>query len=102
MRYLLASLFALELVLRLCAYGFREFFFGPDGLWSLLDAFIVLSSVWDVVLDLIFLWEASGSDNPVSTLRALRILRLARIVKAVRLMRVFRFVRALRQLNCKK
>ncbi|CAE7513691.1 Cacna1i [Symbiodinium pilosum] len=97
-QYLLASLFALELVLRLCAYGFREFFFGPDGLWSLLDAFIVLSSVWDVVLDLIFLWEASGSDNPVSTLRALRILRLARIVKAVRLMRVFRFVRALRTL----
>ena len=96
MRYILALLFAIELAMRLCAYGCREFFCGEDWLWSLLDAFIVLSSIWDIVLDVLFLWDAS--DNPVSTLRAIRILRLARIVKAVRLMRVFRFVRALRTL----
>ena len=84
--------------MRLFASGCHEFFCGRDSLWSLLDAFIVLSSIWDVVLDAIYLWDASSSDNPVSTLRALRVLRLARIVKAVRLMRVFRFVRALRTL----
>ena len=96
-------MFTLELFMRLCAYGCREFFCGEDWLWSLLDAFIVVSSIWDIALDLIFLWDASSTgaanpDNPVSSLRALRILRLARIVKAVRLMRVFRFVRALRTL----
>lgn len=69
----------------------------------LAGCFHVVSSIWDIALDLIFLWDASSTgaanpDNPVSSLRALRILRLARIVKAVRLMRVFRFVRALRTL----
>ncbi|CAE7620368.1 CACNA1D [Symbiodinium sp. CCMP2592] len=102
-QYSLAFMFTLELSMRLCAYGCREFFCGEDWLWSLLDTFIVLSSIWDIALDLIFLWDASSTatdnpDNPVSSLRALRILRLARIVKAVRLMRVFRFVRALRTL----
>jgi len=102
-QYGLAFMFTLELSMRLCAYGCREFFRGEDWLWSLLDTFIVLSSIWDIALDLIFLWDASSTgtdnpDNPVSSLRALRILRLARIVKAVRLMRVFRFVRALRTL----
>lgn len=102
-QYSLAFMFTLELFMRLCASGCREFFCGEDWLWSLLDAFIVVSSIWDIALDLIFLWDASSTgaanpDNPVSSLRALRILRLARIVKAVRLMRVFRFVRALRTL----
>mmetsp|Transcript_55225 Transcript_55225/g.128837 ORF Transcript_55225/g.128837 Transcript_55225/m.128837 type:complete len:645 (-) Transcript_55225:179-2113(-) len=99
-QYALAAFFFAELVLRLLAWGYRELFCGEDWMWTLLDTFIVVSSLLDIVLDILVLvlWRESTVENPVSSLRAFRMLRLARIVKAVRLMRVFRFVRALRTL----
>ena len=61
----------------------------------------MLSSFWEVVVDIVH----ATSENPsidsiagVSSLKAFRIIRITRILKTVQLVRVLRFVVALRTL----
>eukprot|EP00435_Cladocopium_sp_Y103_P033799 s2779_g8.t1 len=97
-----ALLFTIELVLRIWGYGCRNFFCSQDWAWSLLDTFIVLSSLWEVTLFIMDAFSANASDaasiSGVTGLKAFRIVRLTKLVKTVRLMRIFRFVLALRML----
>ena len=50
-QYLYAAIFTVELLLRLAADGLH-FFCSEDWAWSWLDLFIVLSSLWEVVVDI--------------------------------------------------
>lgn len=99
--YLFTLLFLMELVIRLAAQGFR-FFCSEDWMWAMLDTFIVISSLWDIVMDSIYFWpttdKGNSRANDMSSFKAFRVIRITRIVKAVRLMRIFRFVMALRML----
>lgn len=96
-----AFLFTIELGLRIWGLGCRTFFCSQDWAWSLLDIFIVATSLWEFGL---FLMDAlatdgdAGSISGVSGLKAFRIVRLTRLLKTVKLMRIFRFVLALRML----
>ena len=94
----------MELVLRFKADGWR-FLCGPEWVWSWLDVFIVLSSLWEVAIEIMYVWqgdagaqEAAEHVSGIINLKAFRVIRIARIVKAVKLMRIFRFVIALRTL----
>jgi len=88
-------LFLGELMIRVLAGGVR-IFWGEDWIWSLLDLFIVLSSIWEIVMQIVNS-QMQGALG-VSSLKALRILRLTRIFKTAQVMRIFRFVIALRTL----
>mmetsp|Transcript_61513 Transcript_61513/g.144092 ORF Transcript_61513/g.144092 Transcript_61513/m.144092 type:complete len:591 (-) Transcript_61513:360-2132(-) len=96
-----AFLFTLELTARLMAHGLR-LFVSDDGLWTMLDVVIVLSSLWDLAVDIVDAIQAqaaqAGGFSGVSSLKAFRVVRITRIVKAIRLMKIFRFVMALRTL----
>ncbi|CAL1169802.1 unnamed protein product [Cladocopium goreaui] len=100
-QYAYTFLFSVELGLRLLADW--RFYLCDEWMWTWLDIFIVLSSLWELAVDLIYVWSGSQAAEPerfagVINLKALRVIRVTRIVKAVRLMRIFRFVMALRTL----
>ncbi|CAE7883851.1 Cacna1e, partial [Symbiodinium necroappetens] len=101
LQYAYAFLFTLEFVARLMAFGLN-LFLSDDALWSLLDAVVVLSSLWDIGVDIVAASRAGTEDAGgfagVSSLKAFRVVRITRIVKAIRLMKIFRFVMALRTL----
>ncbi|CAJ1331610.1 unnamed protein product [Effrenium voratum] len=95
-----AAWFLLELTLRILAEGCYSFFFSDDWMWSILDLFVVLTSLWDVAADILIAFqnESVSQVEGMSSFKAFRIVRITRIVKVVRLMRVFRFVLAFRTL----
>lgn len=89
-------LFAIELIVRLCAGGLR-IFWGEDYMWCLLDLFIVLTSTWEIMMVLLQ-GELAAGPMGVTSLKALRIIRLTRVFKTAQVMRIFRFVIPLRTL----
>ncbi|CAE7261687.1 unnamed protein product, partial [Symbiodinium sp. CCMP2592] len=99
-QYTYTGLFTLELLLRSIVGGWN-YYCGQEWMWTWLDVFIVLSSLWEVIIDIIHIWEDEESKQGflgMTGLKAFRIVRITRLFKAVRLMRIFRFVRALRTL----
>ena len=103
-QYAYSTLFTLELVWRFAADGW-SFLCGSDWVWSWLDVFIVLSSLWEIIIEVMYIWqgdagaqEAAEHVSGIINLKAFRVIRITRIVKAVKLMRIFRFVIALRTL----
>eukprot|EP00439_Symbiodinium_sp_Y106_P040441 s3410_g4.t4 len=91
------GMFTLELILRIGGNG-KSFFCSEDWVWNYLDIFVVLTSVWEKVADVILRTGGDGDLPHLSGLRALRLVRISRLVKVVRLARVLRFVMALRTL----
>lgn len=100
-QYVYTALFTIELWIRICADG-CGLFWGDDWTWGWLDLFIVVFSLWEVGVDVLYalVWTEStgGSWSGFSNLKAFRIIRITRLVKAVRLARIFRFVMAFRLL----
>ena len=98
-QYFYAFLFTCELILRVIAQG-KRFLFSEDWMWSVLDIFIVMTSLWEVLAGILqdIADSEVGSIGGVSSLKAFRIIRLTRILKTVRVIRLFRFVLALRTL----
>jgi len=98
-----ATSFLVELVMRMAAGG-REFFsFSGQWQWNALDVLIVLSSIFEVVMDTLY-WVKGGSDaggsssaiEGASNVRIIRILRIARLMRIIRVARILRFIHALR------
>jgi len=101
-RDVFVGLFFIELLLRILADGFRQYW-GSDWMWMWLDTIVVLSSLWELGVDIAFyIQDQDGIENPalagVTGFKAFRIIRITRIVKTVRILRVFRFVMAFRTL----
>eukprot|EP00434_Breviolum_minutum_P021627 symbB.v1.2.019088.t1/scaffold1547.1/size112433/9 len=92
--------FTLELVLRIWGYGCRDFFCKEDWAWSILDVFVVATSLSELVLIILAVVNQSDGESlsGITSLKAFRIIRMTRLLKTVRLMRIFRFVLALRML----
>lgn len=87
--FFFAAAFAVELALRIIAYGW--FFFSirnPDICWNVLDLILVMLSLVEEVL------SAALSNAPDVSIS--RLLRLLRLVRLVRVTRVFRFFQDLR------
>lgn len=99
-QYTYTGLFTLELLLRSIVGGWN-YYCGQEWMWTWLDLFIVLSSLWEVIIDIIYIWQDQENKQGffgMTGLKAFRIVRITRLFKAVRLMRIFRFVRALQTL----
>lgn len=96
------ALFFIELVMRAIADGCPGFFCseGDAWIWNCLDLFLVLSSIVEVVYDIIKMSNDSDESGSISmsNVRAIRMIRLTRLVRIVRITRIVRFVRALRTL----
>ncbi|CAE7343429.1 CACNA1F, partial [Symbiodinium microadriaticum] len=75
-----------------------------DWTWALLDLIIVVSSIWEIIVqhaqDAMPPGEESelGTIAGISSLKAFRIIRITRILKTVQVVRILRFVVALRTL----
>jgi len=93
--YSFAVAFTLELLGRILAGG-RSFFYSEDCMWNYLDVCIVITSIIEIVLDLVS--EAQGASQNITGFKVFRIIRLSKVVKTVRLVRIVRFVLALRTL----
>mmetsp|Transcript_27529 Transcript_27529/g.64164 ORF Transcript_27529/g.64164 Transcript_27529/m.64164 type:complete len:587 (+) Transcript_27529:42-1802(+) len=100
-QYVYTFLFLMELILRVLEGGWR-FFFNDDWMWSWLDLVIVISSLWEVALDIIQeIYRSQGdleSIPGISNMKSFRIIRLTRLLKTAQFVRIFRFVMALRML----
>lgn len=100
MLYLYTALFVLELWFRLAADRCK-FLFGEDWAWAWLDIFIVVTSLWEVVIEVLSSFKGEGNESifgAFTSLKAVRVVRITRIVKVSRLVRIFRFILALRTL----
>ena len=101
-----AVLFTVEVCLHLMANGFRHYLWSEDWAWNWLDAFVVVSSWVELLIDLLSpgLGEAREASSvrgettsrANSNLRALRLLRVGRLFRVVRIIRVVKFLRSLR------
>ncbi|CAE7037917.1 unnamed protein product [Symbiodinium natans] len=100
-QYTYTVLFCMELIVRVAALKWR-FFWSDDWMWSLLDVFIVVTSLWEAAVDIISLvQQGNGGLDTISGLtnmKSFRIIRLTRLLKTVQFVRIFRFVMALRML----
>lgn len=94
-----AMTFLLELLLRLAAERVH-FFCSPNWAWNYLDVFIVLCSLWEVLMDIVLL--IAGPDlersSNMANIRILRIVRITRLIRITRISRLVRFIKALRTL----
>ncbi|KAK7938637.1 hypothetical protein WMY93_001963 [Mugilogobius chulae] len=78
--YFFTSMFVLEAVLKLIAFGFRRFF---KDRWNQLDLAIVLLSVMGITLEEID-FSAALPINP-TIIRIMRVLRIARVLKLLKM-----------------
>ena len=88
-----ATLFTLELGLRLLAEGFNYCaWHSVDWAWNWVDGFVVLSSWVELIIGVF----TSSSSLNLQVLRLLRLFgRLVRVVRVVRVARLFRSLRTL-------
>mmetsp|Transcript_59054 Transcript_59054/g.104967 ORF Transcript_59054/g.104967 Transcript_59054/m.104967 type:complete len:580 (-) Transcript_59054:57-1796(-) len=75
--------FFTELILRIIAFGCKEFFIGPDFKWNIFDSCIVLLQASEEVS------IGSTAGMQTSFLRILRIARIARIARLARVIHLF-------------
>lgn len=102
-QHIYAVIFIMELLIRMRAYGCLAFFFGDQWPWHLFDSCLVMTSLLDVVLDVMVVSSDYGvmSVDNMTALRVSRIFRVTRVVRVfriTRIVRIVRFVQALRTL----
>ncbi|XP_021571655.1 voltage-dependent T-type calcium channel subunit alpha-1I [Carlito syrichta] len=69
------SMFALEMVLKLAAFGLFDYLRNP---YNIFDSIIVIISIWEIV------GQADGGLSVLRTFRLLRVLKLVRFMPALR------------------
>ncbi|CAJ1411164.1 unnamed protein product [Effrenium voratum] len=92
--------FALELLLRVLTHG-CSMFWKRQWAWNLLDLFVVLCSLWELlvlVAAALFPGFKVDSISVLTSLRILRILRITRLIRGNASHGTMRFLRALRTL----
>jgi voltage-gated sodium channel len=92
-------LFTLELLLRLGGEGF-SFFYNSNWLWNYLDFVIVVSSLFELTVDLMrILGDKNDGASASSGLASMRILRLVRITRLMRIFRISKLIRLIKALQ---
>ena len=89
-------IFLSEVLLKVLAFGLRDFFCSSNWGWNWFDVFVVASAVFECIVEVVTQDpQLSGSS---SNLRILRVLRMTRLTRIFRVIRVVRFFRSLRTL----
>lgn len=92
----LVLIFVAEILMKLFALGFNEFWKGEDWIWNAFDFGIVSISVTETIIDY---WAQTMTTNgSSSSFRVMRSLRLVRTLRGLRIIRLFRYFSALRGL----
>ncbi|CAE8724456.1 unnamed protein product, partial [Polarella glacialis] len=91
---ILAVYFILELVVRFWAWGFIQFWKGPDAFWNIVDTGVVSLSVVEILVDAV-VQDATATGGNLTAIRLVRVIRLCRVVRIIRVMRSFRALRVL-------
>lgn len=84
--YVFTSIFFLECIFKIIAMGFKGYFMNG---WNKFDFFVVLSSIVDIVLGVVF--SQNDDSNKGSILRIGP--QLARIVRVLRVTRLLKLVK---------
>lgn len=91
-------MFALELSLRIMAYG-RNFFAATGMLWGVFDCCVVGMQVLEVLLQTIApLLSGGQTSTGASNMSFMRVMRILRLVRVLRIIRIIRFMDKLRML----
>eukprot|EP00928_Gymnodinium_smaydae_P027982 TRINITY_DN21470_c1_g1_i1.p1 TRINITY_DN21470_c1_g1~~TRINITY_DN21470_c1_g1_i1.p1 ORF type:complete len:593 (+),score=141.09 TRINITY_DN21470_c1_g1_i1:55-1833(+) len=99
--HIFAYLFLLELLLRMTSQ--RLSFFNCSNMWNYLDMFIVITGLWETILDMVMWWGPSNAGGVslgranARLVRMMRILRIARLARVLRVVGMFRGLRILVQ-----
>lgn len=92
----LVLIFVAEILMKMFAMGFNEFWKGEDWIWNAFDFGIVSISVAETIIDYwAQMMTSTGSSN---SFRVMRSLRLVRTLRGLRIIRLFRYFSALRGL----
>jgi len=92
-----AIIFALELFLRVFAYGSNFFCGRSDWQWNWFDLIIVSFQIFEEVSSLIRS-SADGEIHLSSSSSAIRIIRMFRLLRILRIVRLLRFIQELRSM----
>lgn len=60
-QYIYTFLFSMELALRLLA-DWKYFLCSEEWMWTWLDIFIVLTSLWELVVDVMYVWTKARTS----------------------------------------
>lgn len=86
------AFFALELALRINAASVREFWVSGDWQWAWFDTIVTLTTILEVIFDLV---SSRGKEASLSFARLLRIIRVLRVIRLFGLVRWCRPLRLL-------
>ena len=75
--YIFNVVFIIEAILKIIAYGWSYFETG----WNKFDFFIVLSSIFDMSLDMVDMEASPFLQTAPSIIRILRVLRVSRVLR---------------------
>eukprot|EP00929_Paragymnodinium_shiwhaense_P033253 TRINITY_DN18296_c0_g2_i1.p1 TRINITY_DN18296_c0_g2~~TRINITY_DN18296_c0_g2_i1.p1 ORF type:complete len:826 (+),score=145.44 TRINITY_DN18296_c0_g2_i1:100-2577(+) len=78
------GLYFVEFIIKLCALGTVDFFFGPQCTWHWFDAFLCVFAAMDVLLHLAAQVEGNANNSLLQILRLVRLVRLQRIVRLLK------------------
>lgn len=96
---LFTAIFTMDLALRWSAHGFTQFLRDSDVAWHVLDLFIVVLGIIDMILSVLDKVQSvavrDSSLGHVSVFRVLRIVRLVRVSRAVKVIKFFRDLRVM-------
>lgn len=87
--------YALEMILKLFAFGCTGFFLGTDRAWNMFDFSITTLSVIESMGDIV---TTASANVESSFFRVVRFVRLARALRGIRVIRLIHYVGALRTL----
>eukprot|EP00435_Cladocopium_sp_Y103_P046580 s329_g13.t1 len=92
-----AGVFALELFLRIFAYGAKFFCGRADWQWNWFDLIIVSFQIFEEISSLVRA-GANGEMHLSSSSSAIRIIRMFRLLRILRIVRLLRFIQELRSM----
>ncbi|CAE7240222.1 CACNA1H [Symbiodinium natans] len=92
-----ASLFSVEMLIRLVASGPKTYLFGHSCAWNWLDIFVVVPAWIEITMDVMSA-NATDAGTGASNFRIIRVFKLTRLLQVLRSVRIVRFVSAFRAL----
>jgi len=92
---IIVSVFFLEILLKVKAFGCSEMFCGPDKWWNWSDLLIFCLSIFEIVAEAVASVMFASEMDP-SQLRMMRFLRFVRALRGVRVVRLLQYLSALR------
>jgi len=90
LEYFFTAFFLLEMIIKMCRFGIRDYFVGRDKYWNWFDFFIVGIALVDAAMTTYLRATQGGDGTDLGKFAQIKMLRLGRLGRLVRLLR-FKF-----------